>query len=338
MLEPLQTKVYELVEKAVDADGLPDEDIEFLYGVDPLSKEAAFVRWVADRLSREASDNKAEIHAQIGLNSSPCPKNCRFCSFAASNGVRCGIQEATRQEVIDYARAYEEAGANLILILATANYRFEKVLEMAQAVRSVISSDLPLLSNTDDVTVEQAVQLKEVGVNGAYHAVRMREGIDTGIPVEKRLQTFASLEAARLSLSTCVEPVGPEHTPTELTVATRRCIDSGANSAGVGRRIIVPGTSLFESGQISDLRNSYNVAVYRLATGLMPVLNCAVASALTASSGGNLVWAEVGFNPRDTVEKTERGGNGESIAFCRKIYANADWEVLEGPSQGWILD
>ncbi|MCQ4882310.1 radical SAM protein, partial [Alistipes onderdonkii] len=76
--------------------------------------------------------------------------------------------------------------------------------------REVIPADMPLLVNTDDMQLDQCRQLKAAGANGAYHAVRMREGEDTEIPVEKRFETFANLREAGLTLSTCVEPVGPE--------------------------------------------------------------------------------------------------------------------------------
>ena len=110
--------------------------------------------------------------------------------------------------------------------------------------------------------------LRDSGVRpvlyGCYHAVRMREGIDTDIPEADRLATFENIRKAGLSLQTCVEPVGPEHTPEELTYYSRICLNSGANSAGVGRRVTLPGTLVADRGMISDLQNARNVAVYRV--------------------------------------------------------------------------
>jgi biotin synthase len=196
---------------------------------------------------------------------------------------------------------------------------------------------MPLLANTDDFTLEQAHQIKAAGFNGCYHAVRMGEGVVTGIPVETRLTTFKHIHEAGLSLSTCVEPVGPEHTPEELTEKTRICIESGAQSAGLGRRIGVPGTQLFDKGMISSWRASLYIAVYRLACGIDPRLNCAGGYELSSAFGANLAWAEVGTNPRDTLARTEDGGEGWDIAFCREQFINSGWELLEGPSPGWIL-
>lgn len=332
-----QLRIYEILEHASEGAGLPDDEIELLYGVDALSREAFAIRHDAHLMSLAATDGKAEIHCQIGLNGSPCGKNCKFCSFAVCNGLRKKLFELTEDDVKRYCDLYQEGGANLVLILATASYPFEKFLQMAEVARSVLDPDMPLLANYDDVSLERAQRMKAAGIDGAYHAVRMREGIDTTIPVEKRLQTIENLHEAGLSLQTCVEPIGPEHTPAELTEATRRCIDSGANSAGCGRRITVPGTLVEDRGQLNDVQNALNVAVYRLATGLKPALNCAVSTPIAASSGGNLGWAEVGLNPRDTAERTENGGRSAGIPYYRWAFENAGWEVLDGYSQGWRL-
>ncbi|MDR2109545.1 MAG: hypothetical protein LBP28_08850 [Coriobacteriales bacterium] len=330
-------RIYEIVEKGLEGKGLPDADVRVLYAVDPASKEAYYINWAGNQLSKQSSNGKAEIHAQIGLNGTPCPKNCQFCSFAVSNGVRKGKLEMPKDYVVEFAKIYEDQGANAILMLATASYRFELFLEMAEAVRAVISKDMPLLANIEDQSPEMARQLKAAGVDGCYHAVRMGEGSVTTIPVVERLATFEHIRAAGLSLSTCVEPIGPEHTAEELTEKTRICIDSGALSAGAGRRIGVPGTALFDLGMISAVRSALYVAVYRLATGLFPRLNCAAGTDLVANAGANLAWAESGVNPRDLLQRTEDGGKGKDIAFYRELYQNADWEVLEGPSPGWQI-
>ena len=332
-----QAEILDIIEEALLGKGIADDKVSKLYALNPDSHEAALVRHASREMSLVSANGKAEIHAQIGLNASPCGKNCQFCSFAVCNAVRKEKIEITKEDVLEYAKIYMEQGANLLLMLTTASYPFEKLLEMGGAVREIIPQDMPLLANTGDMNLEQCKQLKAAGFNGCYHAVRMGEGEFTTIPAETRLATLANLKEAGLSISTCVEPVGPEHTPEELTQKTRICRESGALSAGVGRRIAVPGTMMYDLGMISSWHCSLYVAVYRLASGMYPRLNCAGGNQLPSAYGANLAWAEVGTNPRDTLARTEKGGQGFDVPGCRERFIDSGWEVLDGASPGWIL-
>ena len=335
-MQKVDGHVHDLVEKAMEGRGLSFEETRDLYAVAPMSREAALIRWAGQELSLQATGGIAEIHAQIGLNATTCPKNCLFCSFARVNDVRKGVYEVPKADVLEYAKTYVEEGANLILMLTTASYRFDKLEDMVASVREVIPADMPLLVNTEDLTLERARRLKAAGAQGAYHAVRMREGVDTSIPVEERMATFANLREAGLKLSTCVEPVGPEHTPDEIAEATFRCIESDPKTSGVGRRISVPHTKLYDRGMLNDVEVAKMVAVYRLAAGLDYQLNCSAGTSMAASAGANLAWAEVGTNPRDTVERTEHGGRGDNIAQLRKMFVGVGWTVRDGFSPGWF--
>lgn len=334
---PVRERIYEIVDKGLLGNGLDEDEILELYRVDSESLEASHIMWAGRQLQMQLCDGYAEVHAQIGLNASTCGHNCKFCSFAACNDVRDkGKFEMEKAEVKEYAKCFVEAGANLLLVLATGNYNFELAAEMVEAVRSVIDKDMPLLVNFEDMTLNEVKTLKAAGANGAYHAVRMREGIDTGLPVEQRLQTIHNLDEAGMSISTCVEPIGPEHTPEELTEATMRCMSYPNNSAGCGRRITVPGTLVAERGELSDYANAKNVAIYRLAAGKYPMLNCAASTSASAAAGANLAWAEMGFNPRDTVSRTEAGGRGLSVETTKRFLKAAGYEIKKGYSKGWI--
>ena len=51
------------------------------------SRESYYLMAEANRISKELTGSKAEIHFQMALNRGPCPCNCVFCSFARINGV-----------------------------------------------------------------------------------------------------------------------------------------------------------------------------------------------------------------------------------------------------------
>lgn len=327
--------IMDIVDKALAGERLEAEEIGKLYALETFGPEAAYVKWAGRKMSMAASGGIAEIHAQIGLNAAPCPRNCHFCSFAACNKLRKEVVETPLEDVLEYAKIYEEQGANLIVMLTTANYPFERFLEVAHEVRQVVSPEMPLLANLDDFGLDKAKLLKQAGVNGIYHAVRMGEGVVTAIPVETRLATISAAQEAGLKVCTCVEPVGPEHTVQELVDATLLSRDLGAVFSGVGRRITVPGTKMDGLGTLSASRVGLYAAVYRLASGYECALNCAACSGSSVDGGTNIGWAEVGTNPRDVARKTEEGGRGHSIAVLRKMFEDGEWEVRKGFSPYW---
>ena len=331
-------RICEIVEKGLEGNGLDEEEMLELYKVDPESPLMGLITWAGRELQMKLCDGKAEVHAQIGLNSTTCPHNCKFCSFAACNTVReKGKYEMPLDEVVENAKFLVDAGANLLLLLATGTYPMQKAYEAVAAVREVLDDDMPLLVNFDDMTKENVQQLHKAGANGAYHAIRMREGEDTALSVESRWETIHNLVEEGMSISTCVEPIGPEHSAEEITEATLRCLSYPNNSAGCGRRITVPGTLIAPRGELSDYANAKNVAVYRLAAGEKPMLNCAASTSVSAAAGANLAWAEVGSNPRDTVKKTEHGGRGLNIEVTQRFLKAAGYEIKQGYSEGWIL-
>ncbi|MDO4841503.1 MAG: hypothetical protein Q3982_02355 [Phoenicibacter congonensis] len=333
-----RARVCEIIEKGLTGAGLAEDEILELFKLDPESPLTSYLMWAGRQLQFELCNGKAEVHAQVGLNSSTCPHNCKFCSFAACNDVReKGKYEVPVEEVLEDVKIFIEDGANLILLLATGTYPKQKAAEMVQTVREIIDPDMPLLINFDDMSAEDVRLYHEAGANGAYHAVRMREGIDTKIPVERRFETIHNLVNEGMTISTCVEPVGPEHTPEELTEATLRCLSYPSVSAGIGKRITVPGTLMEPRGELNDFISAKNVAIYRLAAGKKPILNCSASTPLTAAAGANLNWAEMGSNPRDTVKKTEDGGHGSNVAYQQRILKAAGYEILDGYSKGWIL-
>ena len=66
------------------------------------------------------------------------------------------------------------------------------------------------------------------------------------------------------------------------------------------------------------------------------MLNCAASTSASAAAGANLAWAEMGFNPRDTVSRTEAGGRGLSVETTKRFLRAAGYEIKQGYSKGWI--
>jgi biotin synthase len=322
----------EILDKAADGGVLTREEILCLLGIPLPSFEARVVMAAADTLTRQASRGRAEVHAQVGLNLSPCPNDCSFCSFAASNRVFQAEEEMEAEQVVRLASKAEAEGANAIFLMATGNYPFGKFTEFAREVRGRLRPDTVMVANTGDFGVKEGRRLREAGFTGIYHAVRMGEGKDTKIPPETRLKTIQAAKEAGLLVGTCVEPVGPEHSLEEIAEKTLITREIQPCYSGAARRITIPGSPLEKYGMISEYRMAFLVAVVRLAMGKNLVGNCThEPNLLGPASGANLFWAEAGANPRDTEAETS-SGRGRDVGSCIRLFQEADFQVQKGAS------
>ena len=287
----------------------------------------------ANRRSKALTGNRAEIHAQLALNLAPCSGNCLFCAFARKNGV---FQKETRlspEDAVAYARRFEADGANAVYVMTTAQYPFGLFLEMSREIRRHLSPETVLIANVGDQTPAAARKLADAGFEGVHHALRLGEGRDSGLSPEKRKRSIRNFQEAGLKVGTCVEPVGPEHTPEELADMILFTASIGPAFSGAARRIAIPGTGIAARGMISEWRMAQIVAVTRLGLPHTVLGNCThEPCTLGGLAGANLIWAESGANPRDTREKTEEG-RGETVETCRTLFHECGWDVFEGPSR-----
>lgn len=326
-------QIEELLKKPRSGEVLSGNELVYLLGLAEDSAEAYMVMAEAGRISKELTQGKAEVHAQFALNLAPCSCNCLFCSFAKINGVFSTSTELDLEHAVAYARQFETNGANAVFIMSTASYPFERFIEISKEIRKILKPETILIANVGDQNLKDAVRLKDTGFTGVYHAVRMREGEDTGISVEKRIQSINNFKEAGLSIGTCVEPVGPEHTNEELARMIELTASFNPAFSGAARRISIPGSEMEKRGMITELRMAQIVAVTRLGMPHTVMGNCThEPCTLGAIGSANLFWAEVGANPRDIKEKTEEG-RGETVGSCRTIFKESNWGIWDGPSR-----
>ena len=325
--------VDELLKKSQAGDVLSREELVYLLALKSDSAETYAVMAEAARLSKELSAGRAEVHAQFAINLAPCPCDCLFCSFAKVNGIFTEATELLPEQAVAYARQFETDGANAVFMMSTAQYPFEAFLEVSREIRNSLRPETILIANVGDQPLKNALRLKDAGFSGVYHALRLREGKDTCLSVEKRKRSINNFKEAGLEVGTCVEPVGPEHTNEELAEMIEFTASFDPAFSGAARRIPIPGTSMANRGVISEMRMAQIVAVTRLGMPRSVTGNCThEPCTLGAIAGANLFWAEVGANPRDIEEKTEEG-RGETVDSCRTLFRESDWDVWSGPSR-----
>lgn len=329
--------VREIIKKSLDGAKLTEEEIFLLFKVPLFTEESAIILAASRKKSELASKGLSEVHAQVGLNIAPCPNNCSFCSFAAKNKVFKEKVEISFDEAISRAKQFETDGANAVFIMTTADYPFEKFIEISQEIRKSLKPETTLIANIGDFDKKQAKQVRDTGFSGIYHAVRLGEGRDTKIFPEKRLKTFKNAKEVGLSLGTCLEPVGYEHAVEELVEKTIITREATPVYSGAARRIPIPNTRMAKYGIVSEAKMAHILSVVRLALGYDIPGNCThEPNVIGAAAGANLLWAEAGSNPRDIEQETE-GKRGMTVKDCIQVLEEAEWRVLKGPSNFYGL-
>lgn len=321
----LRNNEMERIFAKVDSDeNLTKEDALSLLGTDNHSAEFYALIQKANELSRKEFGQRGYVFAQIGLNSAPCTGNCKFCSLGKDNFVAEEKTEKTLDEILEQTKQTVEEKADALFLMTTADYSIEKFLQVAREVKKLLPDDMMFIANIGDFGEDTAVLLKEAGFTGVYHIVRMNEGIDTDLPAEQRIATLDALKKAGLELIYCVEPIGPEHTYSQIADEMLRARDYDVNVMACMKRVGVPGTPLFEKGEITDLELTKIVAVARLVTRPKKSMNVHEPKAMALLAGVNQLYAEVGVNPRDCSVETGTS-RGFSIQNVKEMLAQADY-------------
>ncbi|WP_296060114.1 hypothetical protein [uncultured Ellagibacter sp.] len=323
----LDKSVESIVDRAIEGESPCRDEMLMLMGIDVESAEAAYVRWGAEVLGRRASGGVGQIYAQIGLDATPCPENCAFCSLAARNNSSKGRAEVPDDEITHYAGVFDEAGVHLISLMATAAYNFEHFLRIVATVRGAIANDMPLMANIGDITFNQAQQLKAAGIQAIYHAHRLGEGTITGIAPERRLATIASAQKAGLALMTAVEPIYQGIPLEDIADRMLEVISQKPYCSGVGVLTAVPGTTMANETPYTRRQAAYFASIMRLAAG----------TSIPFGTGcGNVVWTDAGANPRGRDLSTDPDFLRRDVRRLRKELARDGWDVPARPLSAWF--
>lgn len=261
-----------------------------------------------DRLLREAAyevalkkcEGKAYIWSAIGADYAPCLMNCNFCSFGKKWGIVKKQVRYSTKEIVEKARTFVENGAKYIVLRTTEFYSIPKLLEIVKVLRNEIKGDYEIVFNTGELDMTISNLMVESGVNGVYHACRLKEGIDTPFDPWDRKNTMSNIHRSGLKLISLVEPIGIEHTNEEIADNFLEILKYEAEISGAMARIPVPGTPLGNIEKISDSRIAQIIAVLRLSGGNIVKDICVHPATLESlKSGANIIVVETGAIPRD---------------------------------------
>ena len=323
------SKFLQLIERIQEGHVMTREECEFLLVFDEKSLEAGITRSVADSLSRELFNNKGLVFGQIGVEIAPCPGKCKFCSFSEDF---TSFQSFSMDDEALYNAAdnFTASGELFALALMVMHHTpFERTLDVIRKVRARIPAKTQIVANLGDFSRTQAEELKAAGANGAYHVWRLGEGSDTQFPASQRLATIENIKAAGLDLYYCCEPIGPEHTPTQMAEIIMKGLDYECFQHGAMRRVPLPASPLSKYGQITESRLAQITAVVTLVAIHSPQI-CSIGvhepNKLGLMSGANAIYAETGANPRDTESET-LGHRGLDIEACKRMYTECGFDI-----------
>jgi biotin synthase len=308
--------MFESVMKKIDEGAvLTKQDAITLLNIKNTSEEFYRLISKANELSRRMYNNRAYIFVQIGITSLPCSKNCKFCSFAKDHFSVDAQFEKDLAQVVSEAKIIAGENIDALFLMTIADYDKEKFISIGKAVKEILPDTIQLVANIGDFENDYARRLKSAGFSGAYHLVRLREGIDTGIKKETRIATLDAMKTAGLTLFYCVEPIGREHTYDEIADEMIRAREYGTNVMAVMERVNVKGTPFENAGTLSELELTKITAVTRIVTNPRKALCIHEPKKMPLLAGVNQLYAEYGANPRDTDSKTEtnRGFNIKNV-------------------------
>lgn len=281
--------VRQAVEKVFAREALTTADVRALYTVAPYSLESYYIQWAAHTIVREASHGQAYLFAQLGLDATPCPGNCQYCSFAAQNYPWKDKAELPLDTILAYCRLFNDNGAHLISLMVTASYDFNQYVDVVRAVRAQIDPGVSIMCNMGDFGPGQAKQLKAAGADIVYHAVRIGEGVITGLSPETRLRTIHSAMDAGLQVAVGIDPLYHDADEDEVI---QRMLDNAALApvfTGVCALVNVAGTKMANAKTITAEKRRVAGAACHLTMG----------RGKTAFAG-NVRWIDAGANPRGT--------------------------------------
>ena len=286
------------------------------------------MRGLASAIIRERTGNAGVIFAQIGLQCYPCKGNCSFCSFA-ENYTQMPVIKMDDTAIAAATKAFTQGNQLFGLWLMTmADYELNEYLKMVQIVKDNKIGSTNLYTNIGDTSYEAFLDIKAAGINGVYHCWRLGEGKDTNFSSEQRKQTMMNAKKAGLDILDALEPIGIEHTPEEMAEHVFFSMEMETIQYGAMKRISVPGTPFANTPEITGYTLSKYAAAVVLSMASMkklPWIGIHEPSIHGYMSGANLITAEAGVNPRDTVADTLQN-RGIDIADCRRILKDAGYQ------------
>jgi biotin synthase len=323
----VRQRIESAKKKCLDGEVLSRDEIVGLLDIPVGSDDDMALRKAAYETAVELSGGKGYIWCAVGMDFVPCEMNCSFCSFGAKWNVIREEHHVTDEEIKESIRRYVDGGAAYIVLRTTEFYDIDRLLSYIPQIRSEIPGDYVIVLNPGELTREETQKIYDNGVFGVYHALRIREGIDTPFDPLERLATMDNIQASPLHLISLTEPIGPEHSNAEIAEAFLNTVRHEASIGGVMARFPVEGTPFENTRRLTDEEIAHITAALRLSGGNVIKDICVhPASEQALSSGANVMVVESGAIPRDS-EYSKEDWENRDMARARQLIEGAGFTV-----------
>lgn len=333
----IDSKIFQILKDAESGRAITKQEAIMLLSLSENSIEVNVLRSVANIISRQRFNNNALLLGQIGVDMAPCDGDCAFCFFGKTH-TKIEPFVLSAQDIIDRCDKFALGGASGAFLMTMHRFGFDWFVELIAEIRKSIPKDFKILANVGDVGLDKLKLLKDAGITGAYHVCRIKEGIDTCMQPSARIKTIERLLEVGLDWHNMCEPIGPEHTPAELAEQIWTGVDLPATQHGAMQRFPVPGSPLFDKGQISLSRLGQIISVIVLATtGQKQLKSIAVnvSNLVGLFSGANAFFPEAGepeiqndINKDGFTTALWRQSNEITTLDCRNMLTAAGFSNL----------
>src|SRR2546421_6237567 len=158
---------------------------------------------------RDGFGESTDMCSLVNAKSGGCAEDCGFCAqsrFAEADTPMHAMMSP--EQILEHAHAAEAAGAHRFCMVTQgqglSKRDFENVLEGARLVAE--HTNLKRCASIGHMSVERALQLKEVGIQRVHHNVETAESyypeVSTTVRYEGRIRTSHAVREA--GLETCV--------------------------------------------------------------------------------------------------------------------------------------
>lgn len=321
----------EVFEKIKNDESLSDDELLSLLKIENNSKDYDSLLALSYEKATLAFNHQGYIFVQIGLNNEACYGGCHFCTLAKQNHIFDSQHEyhLSLEELKTVICKINFSFVNALFLMTTADFDQKEFLSYVRMVKNLIPAHVKLTVNTGDFDLDYAYQLKHAGVDAAYHIVRLKEGQDTGISPERRIQTLNAIKESGIELFYCIEPIGKEHTYQEIATEIKRAKQLNVNVMAVMARVNIKGTKFEKIEMISDEELAKIAAVTYLYVRPQTSMNVHEINEYVMQTGINQLYVEMAFNPRDCRCFTENS-RGRSLTYVKELLNKHGYQVSIG--------